>query len=150
MGVLTEEAGLSLLACEEGCDPIEDRLRGSIRTTIEAVVEEELDTFPGRLKSSRSQGPVKGSPWWSPGAAHQHPGGPGGEVPRARLLDGEGVGREWCSKALGRYQRRTRRAEDLTPSAGLAGVNRWRVKRALCPLFQEAVSKEVVSCAAVR
>lgn len=60
MGVLTGEAGLSLLACEEGCDPIEDRLRGSIRTTIEAVVEEELDAFPGRLKSSRSQGPVKG------------------------------------------------------------------------------------------
>lgn len=81
MGVLTEEAGLSLLACEEGCDPIEDRLRGSIRTTIEAVVEEELDTFSGRLKSSRSQGPVKGSPWWSPGAAHQHPGDQEGRYP---------------------------------------------------------------------
>ena len=41
----TDTSQISLLACEEGFDPIEDRLRANIRTTIEAVFEEELDGF---------------------------------------------------------------------------------------------------------
>ncbi len=46
----TDTSPISLLACEEGFDPIEDRLRANIRTTIEAVFEEELDGFLGRLR----------------------------------------------------------------------------------------------------
>lgn len=45
-------------------------------------------------------------------------------VPRARLRDGKGNSSEWRSKALGRYQRRTQRAEVLITSVYLAGVNR--------------------------
>jgi len=33
----TDTSTLSLLACEEGFYPIEDRLRANIRSTIEAV-----------------------------------------------------------------------------------------------------------------
>jgi hypothetical protein len=33
----TDTSTLSLLACEDGFDPIEDRLRANIRSTIEAV-----------------------------------------------------------------------------------------------------------------
>ena len=33
----TDTSPISLLACEEGFDPIEDRLRANIRTTIEAA-----------------------------------------------------------------------------------------------------------------
>ena len=40
-------AGLCLLSWEEGCHPTEDRLCGSIRATIEAVFDEELDAFLG-------------------------------------------------------------------------------------------------------
>ena len=53
MGELTGEARLSLLACEEGCDPIKDRLRGSIRTIIEAVLEEKLDALAHSHRSDR-------------------------------------------------------------------------------------------------
>ena len=50
-----------LVACEEGVDPIEDRLRASTRTTIEAVFFEALDSFLGGLRSSRDGGSVKGA-----------------------------------------------------------------------------------------
>ncbi len=39
-----------------GLDPIEDRLRSSIRGTIEAVFEEELSEFLGRLRYRRGDG----------------------------------------------------------------------------------------------
>ena len=54
---MTEATGvgrLGLLACEEGCDPIEDRLRATLRSTIEAVFDEELAAFLARLKDSRA------------------------------------------------------------------------------------------------
>ena len=43
----------TLLANEVGYDPIEDRLRENIRTTIEAVFEEELAQFLGRCRYGR-------------------------------------------------------------------------------------------------
>ena len=49
----TDTSPISLLACEEGFDPIEDRLRANIRGTIEAVFKEELDGFLGRLRYGR-------------------------------------------------------------------------------------------------
>ena len=42
---------LSLPASEDGCDPIEDRLRATIPTTIEAVADAELTT-PWGLSST--------------------------------------------------------------------------------------------------
>jgi putative transposase len=56
----TETASFSLLASETGFDPIEDRLRANVRATIEAVFEEELAGFLGRLRYGRGDGPVKG------------------------------------------------------------------------------------------
>jgi len=47
----TDSGGL--VACEEGVDPIEDRLRANTRTTIEAVFFEALDSFLCRLRYSR-------------------------------------------------------------------------------------------------
>ena len=146
---MTEATGVSklgLLACEEGCDPIEDRLRASLRSTIEAVFDEELDAFLGRLKYSRAQGEVKGYRHGRP--ERQLTSSLGTQtvsVPRARLQDGSGHSSEWHSRALGRYQRRTQRVEALIASAYLAGANTRRVKKALFTLFQGAVSKDVVS-----
>ena len=50
MKKITETSALSLLACKEGFDPIEDRLRTNIRGTIEAVFNEELNCFLGRFR----------------------------------------------------------------------------------------------------
>ena len=142
----TETSALSLLANEAGYDPIEDRLRENIRTTIEAVFEEELAQFLGRCRYDR----VADQP---AGYRHGHRerqliGTFGTEtvsVPRARVVTEDGKTKEWRSKALPRYQRLTKKAEALIASVYLAGTNTRRVKRALYGLFQGAVGKDVVS-----
>ena len=142
----TDTAALSLLANEEGYDPIEDRLRENIRATIEAVFEEELAAFLGRCRYDRGVGKPKG--YRHGHRERQLIGTFGAEticVPRARAVDQAGKTTEWRSKALPRYQRLTKKAEALIASVYLAGTNTRRVKRALYGLFQGAVSKDVVS-----
>lgn len=46
----TYTSSFPLLAHEAGFDPIEERLRMNVRATIEAVFEEELASFLGRLR----------------------------------------------------------------------------------------------------
>lgn len=142
----TETRGIALLACEEGFDPIEDRLRQNIRTTIEAVFFEELDSFLGRLRYSRGGGAVKG---YRHGTRERQITGTFGtetiSVPRARIEDEDGKVSEWRSKAVPRYQRLTKAAEALITAVYLSGTNTRRVKRALFALFKGAVSKDVVS-----
>ena len=53
--------------------------------------------------------------------------------------------REWKSKALRAYQRRTLAADALIASTYLAGTNTRRVRRALAALFGGAVGKDTVS-----
>ena len=142
----TDTSTLSLLACEEGFDPIEDRLRANIRGTIEAVFTEELDSFLGRLRYGREAGAAKG---YRHGQRDRQITGTFGtetiSVPRARVENEDGKVREWRSKALPRYQRLTKTAEALIASVYLSGTNTRRVKRALFALFKGAVSKDVVS-----
>ena len=142
----TDTSPISLLACEDGFDPIEDRLRANIRTTIEAVFAEELDGFLGRLRYSRASGAAKG---YRHGKRERQITGTFGtetvSVPRARIEDEDGKVREWRSRALPRYQRLTKAAEALIIAVYLSGTNTRRVKRALFALFKGAVSKDVVS-----
>lgn len=142
----TDTSPISLLACEDGFDPIEDRLRANIRGTIEAVFEEELAGFLGRLRYSRESGGAKG---YRHGTRERQITGTFGtetvSVPRARVEDEDGKVREWRSKALPRYQRLTKAAEALITAVYLSGTNTRRVKRALFALFKGAVSKDVVS-----
>ncbi|MET4102190.1 transposase-like protein [Roseovarius sp. MBR-78] len=146
MTQITDTSALSLLACDDGFDPIEDRLRANIRGTIEAVFNEELDSFLGRLRYGRGAAAVKG--YRHGHRDRQITGTFGSEtisVPRVRVEDEAGRVREWRSKALPRYQRLTRTAEALIASVYLSGTNTRRVKRALFALFKGAVSKDVVS-----
>lgn len=146
MTQITDTSTLALLACEEGFDPIEDRLRANIRGTIEAVFDEELNGFLGRLRYGRTAGAVKG--YRHGNRDRQIIGTFGAEtisVPRARIEDEAGRVSEWRSKALPRYQRLTKTAEALIASVYLAGTNTRRVKCALFALFKGAVSKDVVS-----
>jgi len=146
MNQITDASSLSLLACDEGFDPIEDRLRANIRGTIEAVFNEELNGFLGRLRYGREAGAAKG--YRHGNRDRQITGTFGTEtisVPRARIADEAGKVSEWRSKALQRYQRLTKTAEALIASVYLSGTNTRRVKRALFALFKGAVSKDVVS-----
>ena len=146
MTQITDTRMTALLAFEEGFDPIEDRLRANIRGTIEAVFDEELNGFLGRLRYGRTAGAVKG--YRHGNRDRQIIGTFGTEtisVPRARIADEAGKVSEWRSKALPRYQRLTKTAEALIASVYLAGTNTRRVKCALFALFKGAVSKDVVS-----
>ena len=146
MNTDTETSTFALLGNEPGYDPLEDRLRLNIRATIEAVFEEELQTFLGRCRYVRGGEGAKGHR--NGHRSRQIIGTFGAEtvqVPRARVLDEDGQSSEWRSKALPRYQRLTRKAEALIAAVYLAGTNTRRVKRALFGLFQGAVGKDVVS-----
>jgi len=111
----TDALGISLLACGAGDDPIEDRLRGCVRATIEAVFEGELATFLGRLRYDRSDGGDGARKGYRHGhRERQLTGSFGAEkvrVPRARIADEAGKVKEWRSQALPRYQRLTKKAE---------------------------------------
>jgi len=56
----TETGTSALLSGEAGHDPIEDRLRQNIRTTIEALSEEELADVIGRCRYGRGGGSREG------------------------------------------------------------------------------------------
>ena len=131
---------------DAGCDPIEDRLRETVRATIEALFEEELAAYLGRIRYGRGGGARKG---YRHGRRERELVGTFGtetvSVPRARIEGEDGRTTEWRSKALPRYQRLTKRAEALIAAVYLAGTNTRRVKRALFGLFQGAVGKDVVS-----
>ena len=141
----TETAMSALLLGEAGSDPIEDRLRETIRATVEVLFEEELAAFLGRLRYGRG-GARKG--YRHGGRERQIVGTFGAEtvsVPRARIAAEDGKTTEWRSRALRRYQRLTKKAEALIAAVYLAGTNTRRVKRALVGLFRGAVGKDVVS-----
>jgi putative transposase len=142
----TDTAMPALLLGEAGSDPIEDRLRETVRATIEALFDEELAAFLGRLRYDRDGGARKG---YRHGRRDRQIVGTFGaevvSVPRARIEGEDGRTTEWRSKALPRYQRLTKRAETLIAAVYLAGTNMRRVKRALFGLFQGAVGKDVVS-----
>ena len=146
MNRITDTASFALLAGEAGFDLIGERLRTSVRATIEAVFEEELAGFLGRLRYDRGDGPAKG---YRHGHRERQLTGTFGtetvRVPRARIGDDAGTVTEWRSKALPRYQRLTKKAEALIAAVYLSGTNTRRVKRALFGLFEGAVSKDVVS-----
>ncbi|OOY18405.1 IS256 family transposase [Thioclava sp. DLFJ5-1] len=146
MSKITDTGTPALLEAGRGYDPIEDRLRQTVRATIEALFEEELEAFIGRCRYGRCEGAQKG---YRHGHRERQLTGTFGtetvRVPRARIEDDAGKITEWRSKALPRYQRLTKKAEALIAAVYLAGTNTRRVKRALAGLFEGAVGKDVVS-----
>jgi putative transposase len=146
MAKITDTAIPALLLGEVGSDPIEDRLRETIRATVETMFEEELAAFLGRIRYRRGAGARKG---YRNGRRERQLVGTFGtetvSVPRARIEGEDGRTTEWRSMVLPRYQRLTRRAEALIAAVYLSGTNTRRVKRALFGLFQGAVGKDVVT-----
>jgi len=132
-------------------DPLEEAVRGKVRTFIEAILEEELKASLSRKRYERHRdGQVPAAV-----AGHRHGhrertltgtfGVVSIRVPRARLETAEGGTREWKSTAIPAYQRRTRQAEALIAGAYLSGTNTRRVRRALGAVFGGTIGKDIVS-----
>jgi putative transposase len=134
----------SPFAHSEWFDPLEEAVRGRVRSFIEDLLEEELEAALGRERYQR--GAI------SNGRRHGHRprqlvttfGPLTLSVPRARLADEAGE-QEWKSALLPAYKRLSRRAEALIAEAYLAGMNTRRVRRALAKLFEGHIGKDVVS-----
>lgn len=140
----TRSASSSPFEGADWLDPLEERVRQSIRSFIEHLVESELDAFLGRQRYGRG-GHVAGH---RNGHRERQLLGTFGpttvSVPRARIQEADGRQREWRSQALRAYKRLTKRAEALIAGVYLAGTNTRRVRRALQGLFGGAVSKDTV------
>lgn len=141
MNQTTELASVSPLTDEASFDPIEDRLRAGVRVTIEAMFEEELAEFLGRLRYGGAKGYRHGH------RERQSTGTFGTEtlrVPRARVEDDQGKIKEWRSKVLPRYKRLTKKAEALIAAVYLAGTNTRRVRRALMRVSELLCTADLV------
>ncbi len=57
-------------------------------------------------------------------------------MPRARIEDDDGYRREWRSRMIPRYQRRTDRVDEAILGVYLSGTNTRRLRGALSPLNQ--------------
>jgi putative transposase len=67
-------------------------------------------------------------------------------MPRARIEDVQGKRREWHSRMIPRYQRRTERVDEAILGIYLSGTNTRRLRGALAPLLRGApLSKDAVS-----
>ena len=134
-------------------DPIEDGVRARVRGFIETMLEEELDEALSRPRYGRRKASDNDGPASVVGCRHGHRKrmltGTFGKteiaVPRARVVGEDGKTREWKSKSLRAYQRRTKAADALIAGAYLAGTNTRRVRRALKAAFAGEVGKDVVS-----
>jgi putative transposase len=127
-------------------DTIEREIRERIRTTIELIVEEELEGMLG-AKPSERVGAVRH------GYRHGHRertlttslGATTIAMPRARLQGADGS-REWQSRTVRRYERRTKRVDEAILGVYLSGTNTRRIKGALAPLLRGGpLSKDAVS-----
>jgi putative transposase len=130
-----------------GKGSLEDLMRERIRATIEAIVDEELEAALGAGRSARV-GSVR--------VGYRHGkrertlstslGATTIAMPRARLEGSDGKSREWRSRMIPRYQRRTERVDEAILGIYLSGTNTRRLRGALSPLLRGTpLSKDAVS-----
>ena len=127
-------------------DTIEQVMRERVREAIEAIVEEELEAALGAACSARVGEERRGYRHGTRSRMLTTSLGPAAiAMPRARLVSDDGT-REWQSRVVPRYQRRTARVDEAILGLYLAGANTRRVKSALAPLLKGApLSKDAVS-----
>ncbi len=125
---------------------IRSQLRTRVREAIEVVLEEELAEALGCGSYERSgqrlgyrHGKQRRTVTTAYGAKEL-------DIPRGRLVSSAGSGREFRSKVLPRYQRRTEEVDEAILGAYLAGANSRRIRKALAPILgDEHLSKSAVS-----
>jgi putative transposase len=126
---------------------LEELMRERIRVTIETIIDEELEAALGAARSQRVG---------SERAGYRHGkrlrtlatslGATTILLPRARIESAHGRRREWRSRMIPRYQRRTERVDEAILGVYLSGTNTRRLRGALAPLLRGAArSKDAVS-----
>src|ERR1700681_4571988 len=126
---------------------LEELMRERIRATIEAVVDEELKGALGAAPSQRvGSGRAGYRHGKRPRTLSTSLGATTIAMPRARLESADGKSREWRSRMIPRYQRRTERVDEAILGVYLSGTNTRRLRGALAPLLRGApLSKDAVS-----
>lgn len=132
---------------EFGPDSIEKAMRERIRETIEVLIAEELEAALGAAKSARVGSKRTGYRNGNRARGVTTSLGPTTfSMPRARMHGAEGEGREWRSRMIGRYERRTERVDEALLGVYLSGTNTRRIRGALAPLLRGApLSKDAIS-----
>ena len=131
----------------QGKGALEELMRERIRATIETIIDEELE---GALGAARSQrvglvrvGYRHGK---RPRTLTTSLGATTIAMPRARVEGADGRRREWHSRVIPRYRRRTERVDEAILGVYLSGTNARRLRGALAPLLRGApLSKDAVS-----
>jgi putative transposase len=118
----------------QGEGALQELMRERIRAAIETIVDEELEAALGAARSQRV-GPVR--------VGYRHGkrlrtltnslGATTNALPRARVEEADGRRREWRSRIIPRYQRRTERVDEAILGVHLSGTSipagcawRWR------------------------
>lgn len=129
-----------------GPDLLTEGMRGQLRAIVESLVEAELDVALEAVRYARAEGRVGHRNGSKSRTLHTSFGKVELEVPRARLAQPQEGVREWKSRLLPRYQRRTTSLDESLVSLYFSGTNLRRIKMALRPLTGEApLGKNVVS-----
>lgn len=129
-----------------GSEAIEQAIRGRVRSVIEAIVEEELESALGAGRSERRAGRGGYRHGRRPRVLTTSVGATSFSMPRARIREEAGGSREWRSRVVERYQRRTARVDEAILGVYLTGTNTRRLKGALSPLLRGGpLSKDSVS-----
>ena len=132
---------------EFGPDTIEQLMREKVREKIEMIVDEELMLALGAGRSERIGEDRRGYLHGTRTRTLTTSLGPTRfEMPRARVKTEEGGTKEWRSRVVPRYQRRTERIDEAILGVYLSGSNTRRIRGALAPLLKGGpLSKDVVS-----
>jgi transposase-like protein len=130
---------------------IETQMRCRILEAIELVLEQELTEALGTGRYERTDARRGYRNGHQARRITTAVGTQTLDVPRGRIVDPDGASREFRSRALPRYARRTREVDEAILGAYLAGANTRRIRKALMPLLgEEHLSKSAVSRVASR
>jgi len=130
-----------------GPDTIEQFMRDQAREKLGEIVEEEVMLAMGAGRYQRVGEERRGSLHGTRTRTLTTSLGPTAfDMPRARLRTEDRGRREWSSRIVPRYQRRTQRIDEAILGVSLSGSNRRRIRGALAPLLKGGpLSKDAVS-----
>ena len=134
-------------ARDERQDFLEDELRLKTRAWIEVMVNEELDQALGLGRGQRGEERLGYRNGHRPRQLTTANGRHEIVMPRGAYFDAQSDGKkEWNSRLIKRYARRSQSVEDALIKSYLGGMNTRKIRRALEPLLSgAALSKSTIS-----
>jgi putative transposase len=130
-----------------GPDTIEQYMRDQVRDKLGEIIEEEVMVALGAGRYERIGEERRGYLHGTRARTLTTSLGPTAfDMPRARLKTEAGCTKEWSSRIVPRYQRRTQRIDEAILGVYLSGGNTRRIRGALAPLLKGGpLSKDAVS-----